>query len=90
VYTPLAGLAPMVSAGKVRVLAVTSDQRDPAWPDVPTFRELGVSLPLRTWFGLLAPAGTPTEIVRWMNAEVNALALACSRRPGRRRKSYAG
>jgi tripartite-type tricarboxylate transporter receptor subunit TctC len=75
VYTPLSGLAPMVAAGKVRVLAATSDERDPAWPDVPTFQELGVKLPLRTWFGLLTQAAVPRDIVRWMNAEYNALAV---------------
>lgn len=74
VYTPLVGLAPLVAAGKLRVLASTSDERDAVMPDVPTFSELGVNLPLRTWFGLLAPAATPRDIVRWMNAEYNALA----------------
>lgn len=74
VYTPLVGLAPMVAAGKLRVLASTGDERDPVLPEVPTFAELGVKLPLRTWFGLLTQAAVPRDIVRWMNAEVNALA----------------
>jgi tripartite-type tricarboxylate transporter receptor subunit TctC len=74
VYTPLVGVAPMVAAGKLRLLAVTSEERDPAWPDVPTFAEIGVNLPLRTWFAILAPAGTPKESIGWMNAQYNALA----------------
>jgi tripartite-type tricarboxylate transporter receptor subunit TctC len=74
VYTPAVGLATQVAAGKLRVLAVTSEERDPAFPDAPTFHELGIRLPVRTWFGLMAPAGTPRDIVQWMNAETHRFA----------------
>jgi tripartite-type tricarboxylate transporter receptor subunit TctC len=74
VYTPAVGLANQVAAGKLRILAITSEERDPAFPDVPTFQELGVRLPVRTWFGLMAPAGTPRDIVAWFNAETHKFA----------------
>lgn len=65
--------AQALKAGKVRVLAVTSDKRSAAMPDVPTFAELG--LPKMTasfWYGLFAPAGTPPAIIDRLNQEVNA------------------
>lgn len=46
-----------VKAGKVRVLAVTSPQRSPMFPTVPTFRELGIPFGLNSWYGLVAPSG---------------------------------
>jgi tripartite-type tricarboxylate transporter receptor subunit TctC len=62
VNTPVA--VPFVNSGKLRPLAVTSAQRSPLMPTVPTVSEvLGVPYELTGWFGLLAPAGTPPEIV---------------------------
>jgi tripartite-type tricarboxylate transporter receptor subunit TctC len=62
VNTPVA--VPFVNSGKLRPLAVTSAKRSPLMPDVPTVSEvLGVPYELTGWFGLLAPAGTPPEIV---------------------------
>ena len=53
-------------------IAVTSAQRSPALPDVPTVNEQGFSsFDDLTWFGFFAPAGTPPEIVNRMNAEIN-------------------
>lgn len=59
--------------GKLRALAVASRQRLPLLPNVPTFREQGVSLETGTWFGVLAPAGTPPEVVRKLNHEIATL-----------------
>jgi tripartite-type tricarboxylate transporter receptor subunit TctC len=57
--------APLVRQGKVRALAVTSAQRSPLLPDVPTMAESGFSdFDTANWNGLLAPAGTPPAIVR--------------------------
>ena len=57
-------LLPQVRAGKVRVLAVTSTQRDPGMPDVPTLVEQGVpGFEARVWMGLFAPVGTPADVV---------------------------
>lgn len=53
-----------VRAGKVRMLAVASGRRSPAFPDVPTFGESGVAgLDLDTWFGAWVPAGTPPDVM---------------------------
>lgn len=62
VNTPVA--VPFVNSGKLRPLAVTSAKRSPLMPDVPTVSEvLGVPYELTGWFGLLAPAGTPPDII---------------------------
>ena len=67
-------LLPHVKAGKLRALAVGSKTRSPALPDVPTMQEAGVSdFEVTVWLGLLAPAGTPAEIVSRLNAEVNRI-----------------
>ncbi len=60
-------LLPYLGTGKVRCLAMTSYQRLPRFPDVPTFAEEGVKLPLRPWFSYHYPAGTPRELVNRMN-----------------------
>lgn len=65
-------LTPQVKAGKLKALAVTSSERDPQLPDVPTMREAGyVELETAGWQGLLGPAGMPKEIVARLSAELN-------------------
>lgn len=60
-----------VKAGKLRALAVTTIKRSAALPDVPTLDESGLKgFNLGTWFGLLAPAATPVDVVARLNAEV--------------------
>lgn len=60
-----------IKAGKLRPLAVTTTERSPALPDVPTMAEAGVpGYDAASWFGLFAPAGTPTEIVDKIQIEV--------------------
>jgi tripartite-type tricarboxylate transporter receptor subunit TctC len=62
---------PQIKAGKLRALAVTSLARAPALPDVPTLAESGLpGFEASSWFGILAPAGTPAPIVAKINAEV--------------------
>lgn len=64
---------PQIKAGKLRALAVTSAARAPALPDVPTLAESGLpGFEASSWFGILAPAGTPAPIVAKLNAEVAA------------------
>jgi tripartite-type tricarboxylate transporter receptor subunit TctC len=62
---------PHVKAGKLRAVAVTSTRRSPALPDIPTIAESGVAgFEATAWFGVLAPRGTPKEIVTKLNKEM--------------------
>ena len=66
--------APRVTTGQLKGLAITARKRSPKIPDVPTLEEAGISgFQIGGWFGLLAPAGTPREVVMTMNTEVNRL-----------------
>ena len=70
-YLPLLAVKQQVDAGRVKVLAVTSEKRSPLLPNVPTFEESGYpDLSLYTWAALLAPAGTPDALVQKLNAEL--------------------
>ena len=55
--------APQLEAKKIRLLAVTSDKRLPAYPDVPTLKELGYDVTHSIWHALMVPAGTPPEVI---------------------------
>jgi tripartite-type tricarboxylate transporter receptor subunit TctC len=67
-------MAPYVTTGRLRMVAVLSEERSPAFPNVPTMKELGHSgLVVDTWYGIFAPAGTPRDAVARLNKEVNAL-----------------
>jgi len=62
---------PHIQSGKLRALAVTTGKRSSALPDIPTLNESGLKdFDLGTWFGVLAPAGTPAEIVAKLNQEM--------------------
>ena len=68
------GLINPGKAGRVRLIGVAGDTRLPVLPDTPTFVEQGFKdFTGSTWAGMLAPAGTPREIVQRMNAEINKL-----------------
>ncbi len=70
-FTALPPTAPQVQGGKLRALAVTSEKRSPALPDVPTLGELGIKDQVsETMQGILAPAGTPKDIVAKLNAAI--------------------
>lgn len=60
----------LLKAGKLRALAVTSEQRMPAYPQVPTFKEQGIDLAVNLWAGAFAPAGTPTAIIKRLEEEI--------------------
>ena len=63
-----------IKSGKLRVLAVTTPKRSAALPDVPTMQEAGVpGYEMSGWFGLLAPAKTPPEIVARLNKAINKI-----------------
>jgi len=65
---------PSIKAGKIRALAVTSAKRLSVLPEVPTMKEAGVpGFESYNWQGVIAPAGTPREIVERLNREINAI-----------------
>jgi tripartite-type tricarboxylate transporter receptor subunit TctC len=76
-FMSVASTAPQIRAGKLRALAVTSASRSDALPDLPTLGELGIAgYDVGTWWGLLAPAGTPDAVVAKLNAAMRkAVAL---------------
>lgn len=61
-------------AGKLRVLAITSDKRSPLLPDVPTMAEAGVNnAEMLQWFAVLGPAGMPADVTQKLNTEISAI-----------------
>jgi len=72
-FPGLAAAVPFVKDNRLRALAVMSDKRSVAMPDVPTTKELGYpGLVSETWFGLLTPKGTPPEVTQRINSALNA------------------
>ena len=70
-FTPANTASELVQSGKVRALAVATDKRVPTMPDVPTLKEAGLSgFSYDSWFGLMAPAGTPAAIIEKINKDV--------------------
>jgi tripartite-type tricarboxylate transporter receptor subunit TctC len=74
-FTTVASAAPLVEGGQLRALAVTSAERSPAFPNLPTVAEAGVpGYDAEAWYGLFAPAKTPPEIIDRLNkAAANAV-----------------
>lgn len=73
-FLPLLAVKPHVDAGKVKVLAVTSPQRSPLMPNVPTFSEQEFpDLEIYMWSGISAPAGTPDAVIQRLNTELNKI-----------------
>ena len=62
---------PLVEAGKIRLVAVTTSQRSAALPQTPTLAESGLpGFDVTPWYGFLAPAGTPPAVVRRIHADL--------------------
>lgn len=73
-FDTITPVLPHVQSGKLRALAVTTGQRSQALPDVPTLAESGLQgFDMGTWFGVLAPAGTPQAVVDKLNREMVAI-----------------
>ncbi len=69
-FSNVADTKPLFQGGRIRSIAVTSQKRANALPDVPTIAEAGLKdFDVTSWFGLLAPAGTPAAIITRVNAE---------------------
>src|SRR3954464_5594643 len=72
-FTTVASAAPLISGGQLRALAVTSAERSPAFPDLPTVAEAGVpGYSAESWYGLYAPAKTPADIIERLNKSAAA------------------
>lgn len=71
-FDNLAAAAPNIRSGKLKALAVTSTQRTPLMGDVPTVADTLPGFEIDTWWGLVAPAGTPAEVVNKLNAAFTA------------------
>lgn len=70
-FMPIATVAPHLGSGRLRPLGVTSLERSASLPSVPTMSEAGlVGFEMNPWFGVLAPAATPAEIIAKLNAEL--------------------
>jgi len=72
VFSPIPTTIEQVRAGKLRALAVTSEARSPALPDVPTVGEFVPGYEAIVWNGLVAPKNTPAEIIDRLHKEINA------------------
>jgi tripartite-type tricarboxylate transporter receptor subunit TctC len=69
-----ASAAPQIRAGKLRLLAVASERRHPAFPEVPTFRELGMAVQEESFAGLFVPRGVPEAVLGRLDAACAAAA----------------
>ncbi|MBK9363645.1 MAG: tripartite tricarboxylate transporter substrate binding protein [Rubrivivax sp.] len=76
-FEVLGPMVPQVAAGVVRALAVSSDRRNPALPDVPTVQQAGVAgYNVASWNAIAAPAGTPPEVIALLNRAVREAVAA--------------
>jgi tripartite-type tricarboxylate transporter receptor subunit TctC len=69
--TSYTSVAPLVEAGKLKLLGITHPSRDPKLPNLPAIGESVKGYAAPGWFGFVAPAGTPPEIVKKLNEEIN-------------------
>lgn len=76
-FGSIASVLPQVREGNLRALAITSLQRSPAAPDIPTLDEVGFrGFEATAWFGLMAPAGTPATVIAQLHEEARKAAGA--------------
>lgn len=72
IFVTLGPALPHIQAGTLRAIAVTTPERTPSLPDVPTFRELGLDgMTFTSWQGYVAPVGTPPEVIAILNDAIN-------------------
>lgn len=73
VCLPAISVTPQLPTGTVKILAVTTPERSPFLPDVPTLKESGIDVQSDAWNALIAPAGTPPAVINKINTEVRAV-----------------
>jgi len=71
--TPQYSMLPLVKEGKLRILAVSGNARSKVYPDVPTFKELGLPQIRNNWFSMFAPRNTPAPLVQKLSADLAAV-----------------
>jgi len=80
VFTGSPALIPMVKAGKLRPIAISSSKRMASMPEIPTLAESGIKgldgFEADQWYGIVAPAGTPAAVIRKLNQVINTSLLA--------------
>jgi tripartite-type tricarboxylate transporter receptor subunit TctC len=65
---------PHIKSGRLKAVAITGDSRAPSLPGVPTFKEAGVTgMDVKLWYGILAPAATPKEVVGKLAQEIGRI-----------------
>ena len=72
-FATLGQVQPQIKSGKLKALGISSDVRYPSVADIPTFNAQGLDVVTIEWFGLLAPAATPPEIIAKLNSEVKQI-----------------
>lgn len=72
---------PHVKAGKAKLLAIADRERHPDYPNVPLISEIYPDIKIVGWYGLLAPAGTPPDIINRLNAEIQKIAALPELKP---------
>ena len=73
-FDALSSITAYLKSGQMRFLAVTTPQRDPGLPQVPTMLELGYkTLQITNWYGIVAPAGTPIDIRKRLHDEISRI-----------------
>jgi tripartite-type tricarboxylate transporter receptor subunit TctC len=73
-FASLPSAMPYVTAGKLKILALSSARRSPAVPTIPTVEEAGIkNFDITLWAGIFAPRGTPREMVQRLNQEINQI-----------------
>jgi tripartite-type tricarboxylate transporter receptor subunit TctC len=76
-FGSIASLAPVMKSGKAKGIAVSGERRHPSVPEVPTFIEGGVKgFDVRLWYAMLAPAGTPKDVVDRISAQIASILAA--------------
>jgi tripartite-type tricarboxylate transporter receptor subunit TctC len=80
-FDTVASCLPHIKSGKLRALAVATAKRSSTLPDVPTLAEEGwAGFDIASWFGLMAPAGTPPETVNKIQLEVSKMLILAETR----------
>jgi tripartite-type tricarboxylate transporter receptor subunit TctC len=82
-FPPISIAAPIARSGKIRLLAVPAEKRNPLAPEVPTFAEIGLPrvATAHYWISVFAPGGTPAPVVEALNSEIRRISKSAEYRP---------